>query len=49
MVDGVRWDMTVSQFDRPIPFADLPSSREEALADATPARYEALKARMALR
>ncbi|MBN9274335.1 MAG: hypothetical protein J0J15_29605 [Mesorhizobium sp.] len=49
MVDGVRWDMTVSRFDRPIPFADLPSSREEALADATPARYEALKARMALR
>jgi hypothetical protein len=48
LVDGVKWDMTISQFDRPIPFADLSSSREEAMADTSPAQYEALKARLSL-
>lgn len=48
LVDGVKWDMTVSQFDRPIPFANLPSSREEAMADTSPTQYEALKARLTL-
>ncbi|QPC90033.1 hypothetical protein [Mesorhizobium sp. INR15] len=48
VVDGIKWDMTISQFDRPIPFADLASSREEAMADTSPAQYAALKARLNL-
>ncbi len=47
-VGGVRWDFTVSQFDRPIPFEDLPSSREEAMADTSPAQYAALRRRLGL-
>jgi hypothetical protein len=43
-VDGVYWDLTVEQFDAPIPFANLPSSRDEALADSSPAKLEALLA-----
>lgn len=34
-VDGVYWDLTVEQFDAPIPFANLASNREEALADSS--------------
>jgi hypothetical protein len=45
-IDGVRWDLTISQFDYPIHFEDRPSNRDEALADTTPALYEALKARL---
>jgi hypothetical protein len=45
-IDGVRWDLTISQFDYPIPFEDRPSNRDEAIADTTPAHYEALKARL---
>lgn len=43
LIDGVRWDFTVSQFDRPIPFEDLPASRDEAMADTSPAQYLALQ------
>jgi hypothetical protein len=43
-IDGVHWDLTVEQFDAPVPFANLPSSRHEALADTTPARLAALLA-----
>ncbi len=46
MIDGVRWDLTVSQFDYPIPFEDRPSNRDEAMADTSPRQYEALKARL---
>lgn len=46
LIDGVRWDLTVSQFDHPIPFEDRPSSREEAMADTSSRQYEALKARL---
>ena len=46
LIDGVRWDFTISQFDRPIPFGDLPTSRDEAMADTNPAQYEALKRRI---
>ncbi|MCT7376375.1 hypothetical protein N5A92_15175 [Chelativorans sp. EGI FJ00035] len=45
-IGGRRWDFTLSQFGRPILFDDTPSSRQEALADTTPAQYEALKARL---
>ena len=45
-IDGVRWDLTISQFDYPIPFEDWPSNRDEAMADTSPVQYAALKARL---
>lgn len=45
-VDGVRYDLTQSQFDRPIAYADVPSNRREALARTLPGQYEALKRRL---
>ncbi|MGL4488400.1 MAG: YunG family protein [Rhizobiaceae bacterium] len=45
-IGSVNWDMTVSQFDRPIPFEDLPASRDEAFADTSPHQYQALKSRL---
>ncbi len=47
VIDGVKWDMTVSQFDRPIPFEDSPATREEAIADTSELQYRALKSRLA--
>lgn len=47
-VNGVKWDLTISQFDRPIPFEDLPSDRAEAMADTSPAQYELLRKRLGL-
>src|SRR3954453_2264275 len=44
-IAGRRWDLTMSQFDRPIGYDDLPSSRDEALSDTSPARYELLRRR----
>ena len=41
-IDGVRWDLSIEQFDAPIPFADLPSSRAEALTDCSPVQLAAL-------
>ena len=46
LIDGVRWDMTVSQFDRPIPFEDRPATREEAMADTSEMQYQALRRRL---
>ena len=48
MVDGVRWDFTISQFDRPIPFEDRRSSRAEAMADTSRTQYDALRRRIGL-
>jgi hypothetical protein len=45
-IDGRRWDLTVSQFETPIGYDDLPSSRQEALADTTRQRYAALVERL---
>lgn len=45
-IGGKKWDFTISQFDRPIPFEDLPSSREEAMADTSSAQHEGLKTRL---
>ena len=39
---GERHDLTDSQFEAPVRYDDLPSSRDEALADGTPAQYAAL-------
>jgi hypothetical protein len=44
-IGGVCWNLTVSQFDYPIPFEDLHSSRDEAMADTSQAQYHALTSR----
>jgi hypothetical protein len=46
-IDGLRWDLTVSQFDAPVGYEDLPSNRDEAFEDTSPERYETLKRRVA--
>ncbi len=45
-IDGVRWDLTISQFDRPIPFEDRPATREDAMADTSEQQYRALKSHL---
>ncbi|MGF6854497.1 YunG family protein [Paraburkholderia sp. CI3] len=47
LIDGSRWDLTVSQFAEPIPFDDTRSSREAAFADTSREKYELLKSRLA--
>ncbi|WP_321186864.1 YunG family protein [Trinickia soli] len=46
LIDGRKWDLTVSQFAEPIPYDDTPSSREAALADTSREKYALLKARL---
>ncbi|MBA8877890.1 YunG family protein [Phyllobacterium myrsinacearum] len=48
LIDGVRWDLTISQFDRPIPFQDQPASREDAMVDTSEQQYQKLKERLIL-
>ncbi len=43
-LNGERLDLTDSQFDAPIVYVDLASSREEALSGTSPAKFEALRA-----
>jgi hypothetical protein len=43
-IGGERVDLTDKQFDAPITYLDLTSSRNEALADTSAAKYEALRA-----
>ena len=45
-IDGRRIDFTMSQFDSPIGYDDLPSNRQEALADTSLRQYELLLARI---
>ena len=45
-IDGRRVDFTMSQFDSPIGYDDLPSNRQEALADTSIRQYELLLARI---
>jgi hypothetical protein len=45
-IDGRRIDFTMSQFDSPIGYDDLPSSRQEALADTSIKQYELLLTRL---
>lgn len=47
-IEGVRWDFTIGQFDRPIPFEDIPSTREEAMVDTSPAQYAELRQKLGL-
>jgi hypothetical protein len=46
-VDGKRIDFTMSQFDSPISYDDVPSNRSEALSDCTREQYELLRDRVA--
>jgi hypothetical protein len=46
-IDGRRWDLTSSQFATPIGYDDLPSSRQEALADTSKQKYVVLVERLA--
>lgn len=41
-IGGVAWDLSIGQFREPIPFADLPSSTAEALADSSPDKLKRL-------
>ncbi len=42
-IDGVRYDLTVSQFNEPIEYMDLLSNRVEAFSDTNEAQYMYLK------
>jgi hypothetical protein len=46
-IDGVKWDLTASQFLEPIPYDDALSSREMALADTSTEKYTLIKERLA--
>ena len=45
-IDGRRVDFTMSQFDSPIGYDDLPSTRQDALDDTSVAQYELLRGRI---
>ena len=45
-IDGRRVDFTMSQFDTPIGYDDLPSTRQEAFDDTSAAQYESLLGRV---
>jgi len=38
-IDGRWWDLTMSQFEEPIGYEDLPSDRDEALSDTLWEKY----------
>lgn len=42
LINGKKWDLTMSQFAEPIPYEDTPSSRSAALADTTEQKYRLL-------
>jgi len=46
-IDGVKWDLTASQFSEPIPYDDTLSSRDMALADTSTEKYILIKERLA--
>jgi hypothetical protein len=46
LIDGKKWDLTVSQFAEPVPYDDTPSTRDEALADTSQQKYELLASRL---
>jgi hypothetical protein len=45
-IDGRRWDFTMSQFETPIGYDDLPSTREETMSDTSPEHYRLLRQRV---
>lgn len=42
-IAGQRVDLTAGQFDGPVSYEDFPASRDEAMADTSPAQYRALR------
>jgi hypothetical protein len=46
LIDGKKWDLTVGQFDEPVPYDDTLSSREAALADTSGQKYALLTERL---
>jgi len=42
-IAGARVDLTASQFDAPVSYLDIASSRDEALAGTSIAKYESLR------
>jgi hypothetical protein len=46
-ISGERIDLTASQFDGPVRYLDMASSRDEALAGTSIAKYESLRAAFA--
>jgi len=46
LLDGKRVDFTMSQFDSPIIYDDVPSDRAEALDDCSPDQYRLLLERV---
>lgn len=47
-IDGHMWDLTVSQFDEPICYQDVKSSRAEALRDCGSGKLEIIRQRLDL-
>lgn len=47
LINGQRWDLTISQFAEPIAFDDRRSSREAAMKDTTPDKYRLITERLA--
>ena len=41
-IAGVRRDFTAAQFEAPVVYLDLPSTKEEALADTSPEQLDVL-------
>jgi len=46
-IGGERIDLTASQFDTPVDYLDVVSSRDEALAGTSIAKYQTLRAAFA--
>ncbi len=46
-ISGERIDLTASQFDTPVHYLDVVSSRDEALAGTSTAKYELLRSAFA--
>lgn len=47
-IGETRWDLTISQFNRPIPFDDVQASRKEAFADTSIEQYSILKSKLGI-
>ncbi len=48
LIGGERVDFTLSQFETPISYEDLPSNRDEALNDTSPEQYQLLRERVSM-
>lgn len=46
LIDGKKWDLTANQFSEPVPYDDIPSSRDAAFTDTSEQKYALLTARL---